>query len=65
MSLSKGSGPFGESRAGAGNYRIDSPKHILHFEPSPKRPEAERVRGLIAFYDERVDLTVEGRKVES
>src|SRR5918999_2839429 len=37
MSLSKGTGPFGENRAGIGNYRIDSPKHILHFDPSPKR----------------------------
>lgn len=25
MSLSKGSGPFGENRTGAGNYRIDLP----------------------------------------
>lgn len=37
MSLSKGTGPFGETRAGVGNYRIDSPKHVLHFDPSPKR----------------------------
>lgn len=43
MSLSKGSGPFGENRIGIGNYRIDSPKHILHFDPSPKR-----VRGFLA-----------------
>lgn len=37
MSLSKGTGPFGERRAGVGNYRIESPKHVLHFEGSPKR----------------------------
>jgi uncharacterized protein (DUF427 family) len=43
MSLSKGTGPFGEKRAGVGNYRIESPKHILHFDPSPKR-----VRGFFA-----------------
>lgn len=43
MSLSKGTGPFGEDRVGLGNYRIDSPKHILHFDPSPKR-----VRGFFA-----------------
>jgi uncharacterized protein (DUF427 family) len=43
MSLSKGTGPFGENRADAGNYRIESPKHILHFDPSPKR-----VRGFFA-----------------
>lgn len=43
MSLSKGTGPFGEKRAGVGNYRIDSPKHILHFDPSPKR-----IRGFFA-----------------
>lgn len=42
MSLSMGSGPFGEKRAGTGNYRIDSPKHILHLDPSPKR-----VRGFL------------------
>jgi uncharacterized protein (DUF427 family) len=43
MSLSKGTGPFGENRAGVGNYRIDSPQHILHFDPSPKR-----IRGFFA-----------------
>ncbi len=43
MSLSKGNGPFGENRIGTGNYRIDSPKHILHLDPSPKR-----VRGFFA-----------------
>jgi uncharacterized protein (DUF427 family) len=37
MSLSKGTGPFGENRAGVGNYRISASKHILHFDPSPKR----------------------------
>jgi uncharacterized protein (DUF427 family) len=40
MSLSKGTGPFGETRAGIGNYRIESPKHILHFDPSLKRVRA-------------------------
>lgn len=142
MSLSKGSGPFGENRIGTGNYRIDSPKHILHFDPSPKRvrgffagevivdstrakvlhetghlpvyyfplddlrgellevsgqvtecaykgrpvhysapqlgdagkhiawcyenpqPEAEKVKGFIAFYNERIDLEIDGRKLE-
>lgn len=43
MSLSKGTGPFGEDRVGVGNYRIESPKHILHFDPSPKR-----VRGFFS-----------------
>ena len=43
MSLSKGTGPFGENRAGVGNHRIDSPKHILHFDPLPKR-----IRGFFA-----------------
>lgn len=42
MSLSKGTGPFGEHRAGTGNYRIDAPAHILHFESSPKR-----IRGFL------------------
>lgn len=37
MSLSKGTGPFGENRAGQGNYEIKSPKHIVYFDPSPKR----------------------------
>jgi uncharacterized protein (DUF427 family) len=37
MSLSKGTGPFGERKAGAGNYKIESPKHVLHSEPSSKR----------------------------
>src|SRR4051812_25752570 len=37
MSLSKGTGPFGEKRAGVGNYRIESPAHVLHCDPSPKR----------------------------
>jgi uncharacterized protein (DUF427 family) len=37
MSLSKGTGPFGEQRAGVGNFTIDAPKHILYFDPSPKR----------------------------
>ncbi len=43
MSLTKGSGPFGENRRGVGNYQIESPKHIIHFDPSPKR-----VRGFLA-----------------
>jgi len=43
MSLSKGTGPFGEDRVGVGNHRIESPKHILYFDPSPKR-----VRGFFA-----------------
>lgn len=40
MSLSKGRGPFGENRSGIGNYTIEAPKHILHFDPSPKRVRA-------------------------
>lgn len=43
MSLSKGTGPFGEDRTNVGDYRIESPKHILHLDPSPKR-----VRGSFA-----------------
>jgi uncharacterized protein (DUF427 family) len=43
VSLSKGSGPFGENRTGIGNYRIDSPKHILYLDPSSKH-----VRGFFA-----------------
>ena len=37
MSLSKGTGPFGESKTGTGNYTIDSPKHVLYFDPCAKR----------------------------
>ncbi|HEX2051945.1 MAG TPA: DUF427 domain-containing protein [Actinomycetota bacterium] len=37
MSLSKGTGPFGERPAGVGNYTIESPAQVLYFDPCAKR----------------------------
>jgi uncharacterized protein (DUF427 family) len=37
MTLTRGTAPFGPQRAGEGNYSIESPAHILYFDPSPKR----------------------------
>jgi uncharacterized protein (DUF427 family) len=42
MSLTLGSGPFGRHPAGVFNSSIEGPKHLLYFEPFPRR-----IRGLI------------------
>jgi uncharacterized protein (DUF427 family) len=42
MSLTLGTGPFGRHPAGVFNSSIEGPKHLLYFEPFPRR-----IRGLI------------------
>ncbi|MFW6067033.1 MAG: DUF427 domain-containing protein [Myxococcota bacterium] len=37
MSLTKGSGPFGERPAGTFNFRREGPERVLYWEPSPRR----------------------------
>jgi uncharacterized protein (DUF427 family) len=43
MSLTIGSGPFGERPAGRFNIRIDAPEGLLYFEDNPRR-----IRALVA-----------------
>jgi uncharacterized protein (DUF427 family) len=40
MSLTLGTGPFGRHPAGVFNSSIDGPKHVLYFEPFPRRIRA-------------------------
>ncbi len=40
MSLTLGTGPFGRHPAGVFNSSIDGPKHLLYFEPFPRRIRA-------------------------
>ncbi len=37
MSLTKGSGPFGDHPAGAFNFDPDAPEHVLYLESTPRR----------------------------
>jgi uncharacterized protein (DUF427 family) len=37
MSLTKGSGPFGDHPAGAFNFHLDAPEHVLYLETTPRR----------------------------
>jgi uncharacterized protein (DUF427 family) len=41
MALTLGSGPFGHHPAGVLNSRIEGPRHVLLFEPYPRRMRAE------------------------
>jgi hypothetical protein len=37
MSLTKGTGPFGEQSSGSFNFNPQAPEHVLHVERSPRR----------------------------
>jgi uncharacterized protein (DUF427 family) len=53
MSLTKGNAPLSRHPAGVFNSRIEGPKHVLYFEPFPRR-----IRGVIG--GETVIDTVDG-----
>ncbi|CAN5134101.1 hypothetical protein BH23ACT9_BH23ACT9_17340 [soil metagenome] len=52
MSLTKGSGPFGEQPAGAFNFDPHPPKHVLYVEDVPRRVRVLLGDELVADSDE-------------
>lgn len=76
MSLTVGRAPFARPPAGQFNFTLAAPKRVLYFEDCPRRvrgvlnghtvplAEAAKIKGLLAFYNERVELEVDGERLD-
>ena len=61
MSLTKGSGPFGEHPAGRFNFDPHGPEHVLYFEPSARRVRVVLGGETVADSDDVLLLHPPGR----